>query len=382
LVGAFPTHAPLRRALPVALALAALALLAPALAQAPPPPDGVVTVTVCPTRLALAPGEQANLTGDVHNEGNASVLVQMLSSLDAAAGSAVAVPAQLALAAHGYRPLDVRVTATGAARRPAASLTLAPANGELLDGWSPLVVNVTPRASPGPQPDASSCARAQFALPLPPPPRNVVAAAARAAASSPLPVSEAGLALGGGAAVGAGLVVWLARSEDRWLRLVVAPLLPLFTRLAPPRVLDHEVRERVHRRVQESPGIHFTTPRRDLGLATGVALHHLRVVERAGLVRSRREGRYRAYYPRGERLPPEPAEPLNATAEGILALARADREVVFAELPARLGVTKSTVSYNVRLLRERGLVALVEREDGRWVVRAATGPVRTGSQPP
>ncbi len=170
-----------------------------------------------------------------------------------------------------------------------------------------------------------------------------------------------------GAAVGA---VYLARRDENWLRRFLGLILPLFTRIAKPQVLGHESRERVHAAIRERPGIHIAALQSTLQLNSGTLLHHLRTLERHRLVTSRREGRFRRYYPGDAAVPPVSPSPLSVVAQRILDELERSGETAFTEMADRLGVSKQRLSYNVKVLRARGLVELVPSGDGaRWVVR-------------
>lgn len=141
------------------------------------------------------------------------------------------------------------------------------------------------------------------------------------------------------------------------------------TRLPPEAVLRQEARRRILLAVEREPGVTFTDLRRALGLSAGGLTHHAGVLERHRLVVSRHEGRARVFYPRA-RVPPAAGQRLGATAQRVLQAARRRHGAALADLPALAGVGKSTVSYHVARLREKGLVTVVQRPDGRRVVHA------------
>lgn len=83
--------------------------------------------------------------------------------------------------------------------------------------------------------------------------------------------------------------------------LRVAPFILLYTRFSRDDVLEHERRARLYEAIRADPGVSFGRLAGLVGLAHGAAQHHLRLLERHGLVRRVREGRTTHYYPAGPR---------------------------------------------------------------------------------
>lgn len=170
------------------------------------------------------------------------------------------------------------------------------------------------------------------------------------------------MATGGAiAALGAAVVLAPLSRREWWRYLAVAPFLPLYTRLAKRDVLDHKMRERIHQLVKDRPGIHYTALKEATQLNAGALVHHLRTLERHGLVTSRREGILRRFFPVGARLPPPPEVPLTPTQARILDLL-AQRAMTQRELADALGITQQGASYHVKTLERKG--QLGARRDG------------------
>jgi DNA-binding transcriptional ArsR family regulator len=74
-------------------------------------------------------------------------------------------------------------------------------------------------------------------------------------------------------------------------------LVPMAWRLDRRRVLEHPLRARLLALAKERPGLSVQEAAVELGVAPGTALHHLRVLEHAGVLASRREGRHRRILP-------------------------------------------------------------------------------------
>lgn len=164
---------------------------------------------------------------------------------------------------------------------------------------------------------------------------------------------SAGLVVGGSTvAVGAALV---ATEVGRWWLAVAASF---YTRLQRGAALEHGTRARLADVVVRRPGIRFEELRRELGLASGVAAFHLRVLEREGHVVSRNDLTRRRFYPAGEAAP---ARDVHAAVSDLL---RAQPGASQAEVARGLGMSRQLASYHLASLERAGIV-LARREGGR-----------------
>jgi predicted transcriptional regulator len=126
----------------------------------------------------------------------------------------------------------------------------------------------------------------------------------------------------------------------------------------------NETREAIRGYVPTTPGAHFSKLRDDLHLGTGEAQYHLRKLEEAGEVESRKDADYRRFFPAGrfdERDKRALGYLRRDTPRGmILALLR-DPSATGAELAAELGVSRPSVSAAAADLAAAGLL---DRTDG------------------
>ena len=121
-----------------------------------------------------------------------------------------------------------------------------------------------------------------------------------------------------------------------------------------------------------TPGAHFSQLRDDLRLGTGETQHHLRRLEEAGAVVSRKDGDYRRYFP-ADRFSAFEQRALGYlrrdTARGlVVGLLRAP-DATGSDLADRLGVSPATVSKYAGELAE---VGLLDRENGYELTRPET----------
>ena len=156
-------------------------------------------------------------------------------------------------------------------------------------------------------------------------------------------------------------------SRARWAWLLGTPLAALATRFRKHDLLRHPTRAALHAAIQAQPGVTLTELRHATGVRVTTLVHHLRLMERAGLVTSRRDGAHRRFAlpGAGSALSPAPGPADLSPPEREVLRLLAERRRTQLELAAALGVTKQAVNRHVKSLERRGLVAATQA-DGRW----------------
>jgi DNA-binding MarR family transcriptional regulator len=92
-----------------------------------------------------------------------------------------------------------------------------------------------------------------------------------------------------------------AGAEAAKYRLLLL-FLPLFTRLHKEEILDNELRGMIRGVIKADPGIHYNELVRQIKAANGTVAYHLMTLEREGIIKSRRDGVLRRFYPGEMRL--------------------------------------------------------------------------------
>jgi len=132
-------------------------------------------------------------------------------------------------------------------------------------------------------------------------------------------------------------------------------LFPALSRGRQGQVRENEVRSMVQAYIRTHPGAFYGEIRRGLDLPNGQLMYHLRKLERGRTVWSRREGRYRRYFP---------LQPVGADSDPLLTKTQRDILSIVTEIPGitqseiayNLGESKQTVNHNVAVLSAKGLV--------------------------
>jgi DNA-binding MarR family transcriptional regulator len=127
-------------------------------------------------------------------------------------------------------------------------------------------------------------------------------------------------------------------------------------------------KERIYQYIANNPGCHLRKIIKDLGLVMGDTQHHLKMLEKTDLIKSRRIGIFRRYYTvsiYGERL------------ESLLAILRqeAPRDIIIflienpgatqADVAKHKGFSAPTINWHMSRLMEKGLVR--SRKQGKFV---------------
>ena len=127
---------------------------------------------------------------------------------------------------------------------------------------------------------------------------------------------------------------------------------------------DGDTRGAIAGYVATTPGAHFSKIRDDLKLGTGETQHHLKALEDAGAVESRRDGDYRRFFPADQFSPFEQVALgylRRETPRGMLLALLSNPDLSGSALASHLDVSGATVSTYAADLEEAGLLA---REDG------------------
>lgn len=150
-------------------------------------------------------------------------------------------------------------------------------------------------------------------------------------------------------------------------------------------LLQLEARRRVYHQVEAFPGLHLRELARQCGLDPNHAKYHLAALEKHGLVSSREEGGYQAFFPRREG-PLGLQEAVPADEKAVLSLLRQpvplhavlvllDRgECRHAELTAAVPVSRTTLHHHMAKLERAGVVR--SWRDGKERVYALSEPDR------
>jgi DNA-binding MarR family transcriptional regulator len=147
--------------------------------------------------------------------------------------------------------------------------------------------------------------------------------------------------------------------------LALLPLmLPLYTRIQKEDVLDQFVRGQIYGFIKANPGVHYNQIIRDLDMKNGTLSYHLYMLEKTGMIKSRKEGfRYRAFYPTGMKFPETERYRLTELQLNILKTIKENSNISQRDIAKKLNKKHQTINYNVKIMQQAGLIGL--RKIGR-----------------
>jgi len=120
--------------------------------------------------------------------------------------------------------------------------------------------------------------------------------------------------------------------------------------------MENPNRARIFRTIAEFPGASFTDLRTILGIKNGTLSHHLIKLEKERLIRSKKIGIFRRYYPYNGKVPKDLEERI--------------KDVVYSSpgisqsmVAKRLDITRQVANYHINSLKRRG--QLIVKRSGR-----------------
>jgi predicted transcriptional regulator len=145
------------------------------------------------------------------------------------------------------------------------------------------------------------------------------------------------------------------------------------------KLLTHFVRGRIYQIIDDEPGIHLSELQRKAGVARGVCAYHLHALEKAGLIKTTREGMYLKFFATKVKIDAE-AYTLAADDRAVLEAIEARPGITEQQVAEILGKPSGHVARSVRALSQSGYVE-ARREGGATGLFARTQR-GSGSAPP
>ncbi len=171
----------------------------------------------------------------------------------------------------------------------------------------------------------------------------------------------------------------LALTEIGKSTLISVLFLPLYVKLRPEDVLDQYLRGQIHGFIIANPGEHYNAIKDQLGVTNGALAYHLRVLERAQLIRAVRDGMYKRFYPIGVKVTRK--RRLSPFQTAIVKAVRDNPDVSQKRIAELLGVSNQVVNYNVKQLEEARILAVDRTERASKVTLGPEAPALEGAPP-
>ncbi len=146
-------------------------------------------------------------------------------------------------------------------------------------------------------------------------------------------------------------------------------------------LLSHAVRKQIYEDIRAHPGESYMDIKRNLSLSNGGLTHHLRVLEREGLIHSDTEGGRRLLHSPDALHPFAGENARHRIHDGLLGAFAEAAGAAVSEVAGRLGISRQLATYHARVLAQQGLVRL-ERRGNRLFAVAGGAPQAGATRPP
>jgi predicted transcriptional regulator len=121
-------------------------------------------------------------------------------------------------------------------------------------------------------------------------------------------------------------------------------------------LMQNSNRAKIYSTILKYPGMSFTDIRVMLGIKNGTLSHHLLKLEKEGLVKSKKIGIFRRFYPSGGEIPKD-------LEEQIMDVILDNPGISQSSVAKRLDITRQVANYHINSLKRRG--RLIVRKSGR-----------------
>jgi len=149
--------------------------------------------------------------------------------------------------------------------------------------------------------------------------------------------------------------------EDTKYRLLGSALVaPLYTRLKKEDTLNHKIRSRVYKHIVDHPGDSYASILHELELKNGTLVHHLRTLERERYVKSKKDGKFKRFYPWGTKVGDRDPNYLTDIQMEIVDIIKTSPGVSQASIANSLHKSRQSINYQIKVLAEAGLINVIK----------------------
>jgi len=137
-------------------------------------------------------------------------------------------------------------------------------------------------------------------------------------------------------------------------------MFPLYTRLKKEDTLNHAVRARVYKHITAHPGDSYASILKALELKNGTLVHHLRTLERERYVKSKKDGKFKRFYPWGTKVGERDPNYLTDIQIEIVDIIKESPGVSQAHIASDLHRSRQSINYQIKVLSEAGLINVIK----------------------
>jgi predicted transcriptional regulator len=118
---------------------------------------------------------------------------------------------------------------------------------------------------------------------------------------------------------------------------------------------------RIYDHIEKNPGGHLRGIKDTLGLSMGVLTHHIGILEREEMIKSRDEGMYKRYYPYKYKIENTPL--LTGSQKAMMDVIKSKPGANPDTIADGIGKSRKTVYYHIQELEAKGQIT-IDRSDG------------------
>lgn len=158
-------------------------------------------------------------------------------------------------------------------------------------------------------------------------------------------------------AIGSALTLGLALLYPEAFALAFASMIvPLYIRMKGAKALQSFSRGKIFGFILARPGATFSEMKSEMSIGTGVLIYHLQVLEQLELIKSVKETKLRRFYVTGVKVKMDSVHHIGLTEAEVLDKIDESGPIANSEIAKALGFSRQRTHYNLKLLRQRGLV--------------------------
>lgn len=161
---------------------------------------------------------------------------------------------------------------------------------------------------------------------------------------------------------------------------------PLYARLSPEQVLNHEKRQEILEYVRQNPGVHLRRIGHTLAISYGTLTYHLYRLEREGYITFAQEGLFKRYYSTVGRM--KEAAKLQPMPTALRDLERQIFDTIVANpgsaqsaIAAKLGLSRQALHYHIKKLEKAGFITKVPQGRETLVYATQQPPAVAAAEP-